>query len=230
MSGIQTIKKFVFRSFNFTEKTIKKEFIKMPYRETKVYFDGSHYIAIPPENFPKSKRKRRKQKPKKKTAETPLTTPKEKFETAYSESKNLPKRKRKAFLTEQLKDTFKSEEETTAFIESNIERKKINAMKRRTRLMRKVYLQQWNYFVTLTYDNELHTEDTFKKKLQNTLKHLVYRNKWKYIGVWERSPEKQRLHFHGIFSIPQMIGELKNVYFAERIPETSNIRLERVAL
>lgn len=180
----------------------------MPYRETKVYFDGSHYIAIPPENFPKSKRKRRKQKPQKKTAETPPTTPKDKFETAYSESKNLPKRKRKAFLTEQLKNTFKNEEETTAFIESNIERKKINAMKRRTRLMRKVYLQRWNYFVTFTYDNELHTEDTFKKKLQNTLKHLVYRNKWKYIGVWERSPEKQRLHFHGIFSIPQMIGEL----------------------
>lgn len=26
---------------------------------------------------------------------------------------------------------------------------------------------------------------------------------WKYIGVWERSPEKKRLHFHGIFDIPE---------------------------
>ena len=42
----------------------------------------------------------------------------------------------------------------------------------------------------------------------NTLKHLVNRKGWKYIGVWERSPEKQRLHFHGIFYIPEMIGEL----------------------
>lgn len=84
-------------------------------------------------------------------------------------------------------------------------------MKRRTRLMRKVYLQQWNYFVTFTYDDKKHTEETFKNKLRNTLKHLASRKGWKYIGVWERSPEMQRLHFHGIFYIPQMIGELIEV-------------------
>ena len=55
------------------------------------------------------------------------------------------------------------------------------------------------------------TEQQFKKKLQNALKHAVNRNGWKYIGVWERSPEKQRLHFHGIFYIPQMIGEIVEV-------------------
>ncbi len=56
-------------------------------------------------------------------------------------------------------------------------------------------------------------EIEFKKKLMNTLKHLVSRKKWKYIGVFERSPEKQRLHFHGIFYIPDgaMIGELKEI-------------------
>ncbi len=50
-----------------------------------------------------------------------------------------------------MKEVFPTEEETTAFIESNIERKKVNAMKRRIRLMRKVYLQEWNYFVTVTH-------------------------------------------------------------------------------
>lgn len=42
---------------------------------------------------------------------------------------------------------------------------------------------------------------------------MVSRKGWKYIGVWERSPEKQRLHFHGIFYIPPnaMIGELVEV-------------------
>ena len=54
-------------------------------------------------------------------------------------------------------------------------------------------------------------EVQFKKKLRNALKHAVNRNGWKYIGVWERSPEKQRLHFHGIFYIPQMIGEIVEV-------------------
>ena len=174
--------------------------------EAKVYYDGSHYIAIPPENFSSGKRKRRKQKHK-----PEQDTPKTIFEAAYSDSQQLPKKERKTFITEKLKDCFKSEEETMSFIESNVERKKANAMKRRTRLMRKVYLQQWNYFVTFTYDNALHNEDTFKAKLRNTLKHLVCRKGWKFIGVLERSPVKQRLHFHGIFYIPQMIGELTEV-------------------
>lgn len=36
---------------------------------------------------------------------------------------------------------------------------------------------------------------------------------WKYIGAWERSPEKQRLHFHTLLYIPDgnEVGELKEV-------------------
>ena len=41
------------------------------------------------------------------------------------------------------------------------------------------------------------------KSLKNCLKHLSNRKGWKYIGVFERSPEKKRLHFHGIFHIPE---------------------------
>ena len=188
----------------------------MPYREAKVYYDGSHYIAIPPENFPSGKRKRRKPKPKPttkpKTDGTPPTTPKEKFETAYSESQQLPKRERKKYIADKLKDDFKTAEQLKDFVSQNIERKKINAIKREIRLWRKIYTQvEWHYFVTFTYDNALHTEETFKKKLRNTLKHAVSRNGWKYIGVWERAPETGRLHFHGIFYIPQMIGEIVEV-------------------
>lgn len=188
----------------------------MPYIGTKAYSDGSHYIAIPPKNFP-SRKKRRKPRPKPptnpKTDETPPTaTPKEKFETAYAESKKLPKRERKKYITEQMKGDFKTAEQLSEFVESNIERKKNNAYKRYTRLWRKVHLQkEWNYFVTFTYDNEKLDEVQFKKKLRNALKHAVNRNGWKYIGVWERSLEKQRLHFHGIFYIPQMIGEIVEV-------------------
>lgn len=181
----------------------------MPYQKAKVYNDGSHFIAMPPENFPRPKRR---YKPKPKREESP-DSPKAKFETAYAESQSLPKRERKKYIKEKLQDTFPNEEREKEFIESNIERKKINAAKRRVRLMRKVYLQEWNYFVTFTFSNELHTEETFKEKLRNTLKHMVSRKGWKYIGVWERSPEKQRLHFHGIFYIPPnaMIGELVEV-------------------
>ena len=69
-------------------------------------------------------------------------------------------------------------------------------------------MQEWNYFVTITYEDKLQNEDSFRIKLRNTLKHLVSRKQWKYIGVFERSPENRRLHFHAIMYIPQMIGEL----------------------
>ena len=190
----------------------------MPYQKAKVYNDGSHFIAMPPENFPRPKRR---YKPKSKREESP-DSPKAKFETAYSESQSLPKRERKKYIKEKLQDAFPNEEREKEFIESNIERKKINAAKRRVRLMRKVYLQEWNYFVTFTFSGELHTEETFKEKLRNTLKHMVSRKGWKYIGVWERSPEKQRLHFHGIFYIPPnaMIGELVEAIEREKLDKS----------
>ena len=39
---------------------------------------------------------------------------------------------------------------------------------------------------------------------------MAFRRGWRYMGVFERSPEKKRLHFHGIFYIPdgQMVGEV----------------------
>lgn len=42
---------------------------------------------------------------------------------------------------------------------------------------------------------------------------MCHRKGWKYVGVWERSPEKQRLHFHGLFYIPEgsMPGMLLDV-------------------
>ena len=42
---------------------------------------------------------------------------------------------------------------------------------------------------------------------------LAYRQGWRYMGVWERSPEKQRLHFHGLFHIPDgtMPSELETI-------------------
>ena len=179
----------------------------MPYQESKIYFDGSHYIAVPKENFPS----RKGRKTVKKTI-IQADTQKERFETAYKESQTLPKRERKKYITEKLQDIFATTEKTAAFVTSNIERKKTNAAKRRIRLMRKVYLQKWNFFTTFTYSDEKHTEETFKKTLRNTLKHLVNRKGWKYIGVWERSAS-ERLHFHGIFYIPEnaMTGELKQV-------------------
>ena len=174
----------------------------MAYEKAKVYFDGGHYIAIPKENFC-----RNTSNDKRGNAKVEVGSPKQRFEQAFDESRELPKKERKEYIQEVMKDCFSNEQETTDFVQKELERKRTNSNKRKTRLYRKVYLQEWNYFVTITYDDKLLNEDTFRIKLRNTLKHLVSRKGWKYIGVFERSPNK-RLHFHAIMYIPQMIGNL----------------------
>ena len=178
----------------------------MPYKASKIYYDGSHYIAVPKENFP-SRKGRSNQ------SSTQIDSVKAKFEAAYAESQALPKRERKQYIAKRLQDDFATVEEANEYARRQTERKRNNACKRYTRLWRKVYLQgKWDYFVTFTCDNDKHTEESFRQSLRNTLKHLVSRKGWKYIGVWERSAS-ERLHFHGILYIPEhaMIGELKQV-------------------
>ena len=51
----------------------------MPYQASKIYYDGSHYIAVPKENFPSRKggKTTRKRNPQ-------TDSVKAKFETAYA--------------------------------------------------------------------------------------------------------------------------------------------------
>lgn len=189
----------------------------MNLQKAKIYHDGSHYVAIPQGAFPSGKGcKRRVVKPMEQltlTNESQPETPKERFETAYKESLSLSKKERKKHIKESIESDFTGKAELKAFVDKNLERMKTNAIKRKVRLMRKLGLQRWDYFVTFTYSDELLTEETFRKKLTNTLKHLVARKGWKYVGVWERGSDTDRLHFHGIFHIPdgKMIGNLEEV-------------------
>lgn len=145
------------------------------------------------------------------------------FNELYKYAVHLPKKERDEFYRDNLLPYFSDEESMNGFIQSNIDRKKRNLVLRRIRMVRKANLAQFNYFCTFTYSDELHTEDTFKKKLKTCFRHLKERKGWKYMGVWERSPEKQRLHFHGLFQIPegQMVGEVKEI-------KDYSVRLKRV--
>ena len=189
----------------------------MNLQKAKIYHDGSHFIAIPQGAYSSGKGcKRQVVKPTEQltlTNESPPETLKERFETAYQESLSLPKKERKKHIKEALESVFTDKAELKAFVDKNLERMKTNAIKRKVRLMRKLRLQRWDYFVTFTYSDELLSEETFRKKLIYTLKHLVARNGWKYVGVWERGEDTNRLHFHGIFYIPdgKMIGKLEEV-------------------
>mgnify|MGYP000326119670 FL=1 len=140
-------------------------------------------------------------------------TRKELFEELYKSTAGKTRSDRKKFIIHNMKQYFRDEKSTIMYVNEQFERKLRNLICRRVRLTRKVNLQEFNFFCTFTYDGEKHTEESFKKKLQGCFKMMCHRKDWKYVGVWERSPEKQRLHFHGLFYIPEgsMPGELIEV-------------------
>ena len=204
----------------------------MPYKAAKISFDGSHYIATPKENFPQGHKRRRPARP----LSADEIEKKEQFEAAYKESQKLPRKERKAYMRKAMEETIPDKEQRKEYVERNNERKTTNKIRRKVRLSKKVNLQRdWNFFCTFTFSDTLHTEESFRKSLRNTFKHLVARKGWKHVGVWERGGETGRLHFHGIFYIPPggMVGEIvetkdystkdhrmqtahQNTYFLER--------------
>lgn len=158
-----------------------------------------------------SKNEQTCKKNEKQTKDTPSR--KELFDTLYKKYIFEPKVKRRKILCKELRPYFKDETETELFVDLNLQRKQKNLISRRIRMTRKANLQEFNYFVTLTYNDAIHTEDSFRKKLRTTLAHFCDRKDWRYMGVWERSPEKKRLHFHGIFYIPEgtLSGEMEDI-------------------
>ena len=107
---------------------------------------------------------------------------------------------------------------------------------RRERFKQRAILNNYNYFVTFTRDDEkLESFEEFEIKLKNTLKNLKQRYGWKYQGTFEWS-ENGRLHAHLLLSIPdgtlpgkltwvdrfnekkkRMTKNLESDYFRERI-------------
>ena len=192
----------------------------MSYGDAKVYFDGGHYIAIPHVEQSHKRRKRITIETNQVLNESKISNEsiavkndkevmaiakidlKVLFETLYKENLDKKPRERNEKIIESLEKYIESKEKLNEFVKVNLERKKRNLIERRKRFARKIYLQEWSYFCTFTYDDKKHTEDTFKTKLSNCLKHNSSRKGWKYAGVWERSPQNNRLHFHAIVYIP----------------------------
>jgi len=169
----------------------------------KVYYDGSHWIAIPHTERPFKLRKRHT------TIEQ--TEQVKEFEKAFKKMPKGKKAKKKEKLLKEIKPFFANENEAQEFVETQFERLNRNRIERYKRLKRKAYLQQWHYFCTFTYADGKQTEETFRKQLMNCLYHLATRKGWRYIGAWERGNKTERLHFHALMHIPPnaMVGQLE---------------------
>ena len=132
------------------------------------------------------------------------------------DKKYLKEQKEKERLSKAYKEQLKQSQEN----------KKLFMIKKIT-LTKKLDYYNWNYFVTFTYNDKLHKEASFKKKLTKMLR-LLEDKKWVYIGIWEKESTEKRLHFHGIFFIPEnaMVGELlKRKDFNTKSHKTKAIHL-----
>lgn len=135
------------------------------------------------------------------------------FMQAYN--KGLRDRKLEKYMSEYIHDgllsLFTEEEIAEVDIPERAKRKMNNLHHRKKRFRRKAYLNKWNYFVTFTYNDKFHDEDTFRRKLRRCLSNLHTRRGWRYMGVFERAPETGRLHFHGLLYVPagEMLGKLE---------------------
>lgn len=162
----------------------------------KVYFDGSHWIAIP--------HTERKFQPRRIAAPPPEDAEKIKeFEEAFKEVRKGKRETRKKAILEEVSSLFSTKEDAEQFVEKHFDRLSRNRWERCKRMKRRAYLYPWDYFATFTYDDKKHTEESFRKQLMNCLYHLANRKKWRYMGVWERGEIGQRLHFHALICVPK---------------------------
>lgn len=111
------------------------------------------------------------------------------------------------FENERLKKIYPFDEEKerkyyTNTIYGFVDREKENLKARKRKFKVKALNNDWNYFVTFTYDDKKHNEETFVKTLKKKLQNLHTNYNWLYMGCFERS-KKDRLHFHGLLYVPQ---------------------------
>jgi len=213
----------------------------MFYPESKVYYDGSHYIAIPHTNGKKRRLKdpeekvevveRTKNPPNsvssekskmqdfmptffdKQMSEPIMATKTEIFNDIYAEARELPRQHRKEYITDNMRPYFKDEDELKNYVDTKIMSKRRNVLQRKVRFIRKAYMNDFNYFATFTYDSKKMDEHSFKKRLSKTLSNMQSRKDWKYMGVWEKGSKTQRAHFHCLLYVPKdtMPGEMITV-------------------
>lgn len=115
-----------------------------------------------------------------------------------------------SFLCAKMQENFPEFDNAKQFVKDQMCRKWHNYYSRLKRFKRKANLNLWNKFVTITYDDKKMDEDTFRKKLRKCLSNLHCRRKWRYMGVFERGEDNERLHFHGLMYIPdgEMVGSI----------------------
>lgn len=186
----------------------------------KVYNDGGHYVA---KWIDYAKTELRTQHRKAYSSELDNL-----FDIYYVEAQRLGLRKvaLENYLADKLTPYTEEDENVFDYVCKRIKSKWHNLHARKKRFKRKADLNKWNYFVTFTYDDDKVNEEEFEKKLRKSLSNLHTRKRWRYMGVFERAPETGRLHFHGIFYIPD--GEMISEIYLKRDYSTAKHEMQEI--
>lgn len=146
----------------------------------KVYHDGGHYVAVPGKEEEK-----RPYRPRKNPTEA-----QEVFDSlyAYTLTAGMKRAETLDFLRDNLCHFFPDDLTLDDFIAGEMKRKAHNLEARKKRFRRKAHLNRWTHFITITYADEKHDEETFRRKLRKCLCNLHTRHGWLYMGVFERAP------------------------------------------
>ena len=176
----------------------------------KIHHDGGHYIATPyfPMHTKAPERTKHERGEVGEILDSLLAQRYTVCETPLKRGKN--REETRDFLRDNLAHLFDNENELTAYIDGELERKMHLLHMRKKRFRRKAFLNKWTHFITITYDDKKHDETSFRRKLRKCLSNFHTRRGWKFMGVFERAPETGRLHFHALLFVPQgkMVGEL----------------------
>lgn len=181
----------------------------------RVVHDGHNYVASAPGRRPYAGVKRRPKKDHEIAFRELYRGTKmgDRQETAdgYRYIPGMTEKEQKPFIVQALQDTFGEIEDWSQFVDREMERERMNYHARVKRFKRKAFWNNWNYFCTFTYADEKVTEEAFKHRLRRALSNFHTRRGWYYMGCFERAPETGRLHFHGLFYVPdgEMVGQIR---------------------
>lgn len=170
----------------------------------KIYHDGSNYVATMVHE--------RKTFSSGQTVKTEIDFA---FDNYYLQAmqQGLTKVQTITFIFNALQSEFGGQSDLLEYVHKKIKDARRNFFARLKRFRRKAFLNSWNFFTTITYDDNKMDEVTFRFKLRKTLSNFSTRRGWKYMGVFERAPETNRLHFHAIMFIPEneMVGGIRRI-------------------
>ena len=89
-----------------------------------------------------------------------------------------------------------------------LKNKKRSIHKRYKRYEGKLYLTDFNWYVTFTYDSLKETAESFEARLKKCFSNFKCRKNWRVVGVPEAGEENGRRHWHCFIKIPEgsMVG------------------------